>query len=51
MESEWPQKRMQAVLPFMAHMPCSYGEVAFKNGNRINDSGASLPNPRTGREP
>ena len=31
MESEWPEKRMQAVLPFMAHMPRSYGEVAFRN--------------------
>ena len=38
MESEWPEKRMQAVLPFMAHMPCSYGEVAFKNGNRLTIS-------------
>jgi hypothetical protein len=45
MESEWPEKRMQAVLPFMARMPCSHGEVAFKNGNRLNDSGAPPSRP------
>ena len=46
MESEWPEKRMQADLPFMAHMPYSYGEAGFKAGNKLNDfpgqpSGAS----------
>ena len=34
MENEWLQKRMRVDLPFMAHMPHSYGEVGFKAGNK-----------------
>jgi hypothetical protein len=34
MENEWLEKRMRADLPFMAHMPYSYGEVGFKVGDK-----------------
>jgi hypothetical protein len=34
MESEWLEKRMRVDLPFMAHMPHSYGEVGFKASNK-----------------
>jgi hypothetical protein len=41
MKSEWPERRMQADLPFMAHMPYCYDGISFKTGNKQNDFAAA----------
>lgn len=37
MESNWPGKRIQADLPFMAHMLYNHCKGGFKAGNKLND--------------
>jgi hypothetical protein len=37
MESIWPENRIRAGLPFMAHTLCGHGEAGFKPGNKLND--------------
>ena len=49
MESKWPGKRIQAGLPFMAHMLCNHYEVGFKAGNKLNDL-AAPPSRASSRE-
>jgi hypothetical protein len=40
MESKWPGKRIQADLPFMAHMLYNHCEGGLKAGNKLNDLAA-----------
>ena len=40
MESKWPGKRIQADLPFMAHMLYNHCESGFKTGNKPDDLAA-----------
>src|SRR5579859_2548284 len=40
MESKWRGKRIQADLPFMAHMLYNHRESGFKTGNKPDDLAA-----------
>ena len=40
MESKWPGKRIQAELPFMAHVLYNHCESDFKTGNKPDDLAA-----------